>query len=74
MRLLEGPLGPDPGRLSVLLSIAELSIIRGIAAGKTQAEIGEDVHLEQSTISKTIKGIEARAGFPISRSADGASC
>lgn len=51
--------------LPALLSVAELTIIRGIASGKTQAEIGEDVHLEQSTISKTIKGIEERVGFAI---------
>jgi LysR family transcriptional regulator, low CO2-responsive transcriptional regulator len=51
--------------LPALLSVAELTIIRGVASGKTQAEIGEDVHLEQSTISKTIKGIEERVGFDI---------
>jgi DNA-binding transcriptional LysR family regulator len=51
--------------LPAVLSVAELTIIRGVASGKTQAEIGEDVHLEQSTISKTIKGIEERVGFDI---------
>jgi DNA-binding transcriptional LysR family regulator len=51
--------------LPAALSVAELTIIRGVASGKTQIEIGEEVHLEQSTISKTIKGIEERVGFAI---------
>jgi DNA-binding transcriptional LysR family regulator len=67
-RLNEGPplevfggrKGP-PG----MLSVAELTIIRGLASDKTQAEIGEELHLEQSTISKTIKGIEERVGFAV---------
>lgn len=51
--------------MSALLSVAELTIVRGLARGKTQAEIGEELHLEQSTISKTIKGIEDRIGLAI---------
>jgi DNA-binding transcriptional LysR family regulator len=51
--------------LPAVLSVSDLTVIRGIASGKTQAEIGEELHLEQSTISKTIKGIEERLGFPI---------
>jgi LysR family transcriptional regulator, low CO2-responsive transcriptional regulator len=48
-----------------VLSVAELTILRGLALGKTQAEIGEELHLEQSTISKTIKGIEERIGLAV---------
>lgn len=48
-----------------VLSLTELKIIRGLAAGKTQAEIGDELHLEQSTISKTIKGIEERIGLAV---------
>jgi DNA-binding transcriptional LysR family regulator len=40
-------------------------VIRELAAGKTQAEIGDQLHLEQSTISKLLKGAEERTGFKI---------
>lgn len=48
-----------------VLSVGELKVIRGLAAGKTQAEIGDDLHLEQSTISKMLKNAEERAGVEI---------
>jgi DNA-binding transcriptional LysR family regulator len=57
---------PDARRAPAsILGIAELKVIRGLAAGKTQIEIGEELHLEQSTISKMLKNAGERAGFPI---------
>jgi DNA-binding transcriptional LysR family regulator len=48
-----------------LLTVGELKIIQGLASGKTQVEIGNDVHLEQSTISRMLKHAEERVGFAI---------
>lgn len=46
-----------------LLALGDLQILRGLARGKTQAEIGEELHLEQSTISKMLKACELRTGL-----------
>lgn len=46
-------------------SLGELRIICGLAAGRTQAEIGEELHLEQSTISKMLRGCAERLGFEV---------
>lgn len=48
-----------------ILAVGELKVIRGLAAGKTQVEIGDELHLEQSTISKMLKNAEERVGVPI---------
>lgn len=48
-----------------ILGVGELNVIRELASGKTQVEIGDHLHLEQSTISKMLKNAEARAGFEI---------
>ena len=50
-----------------ILAVGELKVICGLAAGKTQVEIGEELHLEQSTISKMVKNAEERAGVEIVR-------
>ena len=46
-------------------SLGDLQIIRGLAAGKTQAQIGEELHVEQSTISKMLKAAEDRSGLHV---------
>jgi DNA-binding transcriptional LysR family regulator len=58
---------PADGRRATLglLAVSELKIIQGLASGKTQVEIGGDVHLEQSTISRMLKHAEERVGFAI---------
>jgi DNA-binding transcriptional LysR family regulator len=48
-----------------ILAVGELNVIRELASGKTQVEIGDQLHVEQSTISKMIKNAEERAGFEI---------
>jgi DNA-binding transcriptional LysR family regulator len=60
------PQNPD-GRRAILglLAVSELKVIQGLASGKTQVEIGSDVHLEQSTISRMLKHAEERVGFAI---------
>jgi len=50
-----------------ILAVGELRVIRGLAAGKTQVEIGDELHLEQSTISKMLKNAEERVGFELVR-------
>lgn len=48
-----------------LFNLADLRIIAGMAAGKTQAEIGAELHLEQPAISKLLRATEARCGLPL---------
>ena len=48
-----------------ILAVGELNVLLELASGKTQAEIGEHLHLEQSTISKMLKNAEERAGVKI---------
>jgi DNA-binding transcriptional LysR family regulator len=48
-----------------VLSLVDLHIIRGLAAGKTQAEIGAELHLEQPSISKMLRACEERTGLTI---------
>jgi DNA-binding transcriptional LysR family regulator len=48
-----------------MLSLGELQIICGLAKGRTQTEIGEKLHLEQSTISKMLRACEERLGVEI---------
>ena len=50
-----------------ILAVGELRVIRGLAAGKTQVEIGDELHLEQSTISKMLRNAEERAGLELVR-------
>jgi DNA-binding transcriptional LysR family regulator len=50
---------------SDLFSLVDLKIIAGLAAGKTQAEIGAELHLEQPAISKLLRASEARSGLPL---------
>jgi len=60
-----------PGGLDVrraaagILAVGELNVIRELVTGKTQVEVGDHLHLEQSTISKMLKSAEERAGFEI---------
>jgi DNA-binding transcriptional LysR family regulator len=46
-----------------LLSLVDLQIVVGLAAGKTQAQIGEELNLEQPAISKLLKAAESRTGL-----------
>ena len=48
-----------------ILGLSELNVIRELGVGKTQVEIGDQLHLEQSTISKMLKTAEERAGFKV---------
>jgi DNA-binding transcriptional LysR family regulator len=57
--------GRAEGFAPPLFSLTDLHIILGLAAGKTQAQIGEALHLEQSSISKLLKACEARSGVSI---------
>ena len=50
---------------SDVFSLVDLRIIAGMAAGKTQAEIGAELHLEQPAISKLLRASEARSGLPL---------
>lgn len=48
-----------------LLSLIDLHIIRGLALGKTQADIGAELHLEQPSVSKMLRACEERTGLAI---------
>jgi len=50
-----------------ILAVGELKVIRGLAAGKTQVEIGDELQLEQSSISKMLKNAAERVGLEIFR-------
>jgi LysR family transcriptional regulator for metE and metH len=50
-----------------ILAVGELKVIRGLAAGKTQVEIGDELQLEQSTISKMLKNAAERVGLELFR-------
>jgi DNA-binding transcriptional LysR family regulator len=47
------------------VTLVGLRIIVGMALGKTQAEIGAELHLEQPAISKLLRAYEARTGLSI---------
>jgi DNA-binding transcriptional LysR family regulator len=49
----------------VILTPTDLRILLGLAAAKTQAEIGDELHLEQPAISKLLRGCEARTGLTL---------
>ncbi len=46
-------------------TIVELQILLGLAEGKTQAEIGTALHLDQPAISKTLRAAQSKAGLPL---------
>jgi DNA-binding transcriptional LysR family regulator len=46
-------------------SIVELQVLLGLAEGKTQAEIGAALHLDQPAISKTLRAAQSKAGLPL---------
>jgi DNA-binding transcriptional LysR family regulator len=48
-------------------TIVELQILLGLAEGKTQAEIGAALHLDQPAISKTLRAAQSKAGLPLIR-------
>ena len=48
-------------------SLIDLRIVAGLASGKTQAEIGGELHLEQPAISKLLRACEARIEVRILR-------
>jgi DNA-binding transcriptional LysR family regulator len=48
-----------------MLSLVDLQIFVGLAAGKTQAQIGEELNLEQPAISKLLKAAEGRTGLQL---------
>lgn len=52
---------------STLFSPTDLKILISLGAGKTQAEIGAELHLEQPAISKLVRAAENRAGLPLVR-------
>jgi len=56
---------PDRRAVPGVLAVTELKVIRGLAEGKTQIEIGSELHLEQSSISKLLKNAEERVGFEV---------
>jgi DNA-binding transcriptional LysR family regulator len=47
------------------VTLIGLRIVAGMAAGKTQAEIGAELHLEQPAISKLLRAYEAGTGLSI---------
>jgi DNA-binding transcriptional LysR family regulator len=59
--VIEGRRGDDEGTFRLI----DLRIVAGLASGKTQAEIGGELHLEQPAISKLLRACEARTGFPL---------
>lgn len=54
-------------RAATLFSPVDLEILVGLGAGKTQAEIGATLNLEQPAISKLLRATEKRAGLPLVR-------
>ena len=46
-------------------TIVELQVLLGLAEGKTQAEIGATLHLDQPAISKTLRAAQSKAGLPL---------
>lgn len=50
---------------ATLFGLVDLRIIAGMATGKTQAEIGAELHLEQPAISKLLRASEARSGLSL---------
>jgi LysR family transcriptional regulator, low CO2-responsive transcriptional regulator len=48
-----------------LFTAVDLQIMVGLAAGKTQAAIAEQMQLEQPAVSKHLRAAEKRAGIPL---------
>jgi DNA-binding transcriptional LysR family regulator len=46
-------------------TIVELQILLGLAEGRTQAEIGATLHLDQPAISKALRTAQCKAGLPL---------
>lgn len=56
---------PRHGDDGTTFTLVELRIVVGMAAGKTQSEIGAELHLEQPAISKLLRACEARSGLAL---------
>jgi len=56
------PRGGDDG---TAFTLVDLRILAGMASGKTQAEIGAEMHLEQPAISKLLRACEGRTGLAL---------
>ena len=52
----------------MLLSPADLQILVRLSDGMTQAQIGNDLGIEQPAVSKSIRAAEARLGMALVRS------
>lgn len=59
--MIEARAGDDEATFSLI----DLRIVAGLASGKTQAEIGAELHLEQPAISKLLRACEARTGLSL---------
>lgn len=48
-----------------MLNETDLLILRGLASGKTQAAIGAELNVDQSAVSKFLRGAEERCGMSL---------
>ncbi|MBV9787738.1 MAG: helix-turn-helix transcriptional regulator [Chloroflexi bacterium] len=59
---VSAPSEPQPEAAAVELSSRDLAIVRGLAAGKSQRQIGLELHLAHATIMQYVKRIRAQLG------------